>query len=814
MSQERERQAVAELEAAVAQEQTAVLQDIQSSGSYHVITQTSATATMTARALPVSSSTAPDESIDLDFDGIPGASVSMPASLASFLSFGKPRAIMVTAFNMSATDAASGMTQAKAMMAIDVFSLSSQAKISGLSGFAEPMRFTLATAGIEDQGGSNGQVLQCAYWDEGHGEWSFEGVTTVPAQDGSGLSCTTTHLSLFGAILAELEAVFVCSNAEILEPESLSRIIEEADWLLRPTAIFVVIVVLLHLGLLGVALYYDYRDKEDIWTDQFFITKDASFAKDQKSGIMDRIFENCHDLKMMKVKADEPWRNVRTKRSPVGIVVTWLASRFLVVMTRYNVAAEHSIDSQTLVFVEARVQKKHNKMKKTKTMMPSRSPRSMSSPCSILSSTAHDGATCVQDKDSDAQRSRDHLSSLHSFMWHSSHDMHKQLHDGPSLFKQFLVLFIALQPLSVILHRAVLAPRGVRALLQMSKSFGAMCASGLFFVLSNSAQSHAADPRCSAQGALGSIVRQITVGLASTLISGLPVVILAALQTREMTYVQDDEVGQKKLRRWQILTYVLWVVGSVYSAFCVVYVFSFLANVSKEDCNKWGVSAFIALLQSLFLQPIILAVVMSVAVKIAVKLPGAEEGSKELLQKALCGHNGVQKADSSQTEQAGDVKEMPRIALNGAEHQRNKTIAAHKTMLTEEVCMAPSACTLMSDASYNETSTTHASCEKKIYITIEDGADRSKAEAAASVLSKTDVCKGRNTFILEDETSWLEDRSAFTLEEPEEFMDEFEATLEGKIKAKLEKFGETGRRPHATLPAAPIPELLTHCQDI
>ena len=40
----------------------------------------------------------------------------------------------------------------------------------------------------------------CAYWDEEAHRWSLEGVRTLRTEQGY-LSCETTHLSIFGAVV-------------------------------------------------------------------------------------------------------------------------------------------------------------------------------------------------------------------------------------------------------------------------------------------------------------------------------------------------------------------------------------------------------------------------------------------------------------------------------------------------------------------------------------------------------------------------------------------------------------------------------------
>ena len=87
---------------------------------------------------------------------------------------------------------------------------------------AKPMSIRLFT---------NSSAASCAFWDEENAIWSARGLSRLSFEDGVGLLCQTTHLTLFGAVLDAFLRVLQCSTAsEVFSSEGFQNI-GRGEWL-------------------------------------------------------------------------------------------------------------------------------------------------------------------------------------------------------------------------------------------------------------------------------------------------------------------------------------------------------------------------------------------------------------------------------------------------------------------------------------------------------------------------------------------------------------------------------------------------------
>lgn len=110
--------------------------------------------------------------------------------------------------------------------------------------FEEPLELVL-------QGTADPKAV-CVFWDEQAGDWSKEGVQRV-SSDPSKLVCSTTHLSIFAAIIEAIEDTFSCSQAAAIFSSEGFRSLFSGDWWSRFPAMlnwmsFVLGAVILYLA--------------------------------------------------------------------------------------------------------------------------------------------------------------------------------------------------------------------------------------------------------------------------------------------------------------------------------------------------------------------------------------------------------------------------------------------------------------------------------------------------------------------------------------------------------------------------------------
>lgn len=121
-----------------------------------------------------------------------------------------------------------------------------------------PLNFTMPITDANATGD-----LTCVYWDEQQDAWSSQGVMTVSAAGGS-VRCSTTHLSLFAAIIRVVVTTLVCSNAAaIFSLEGLQSLLKW-QWAVQAPAIIQWVTLLAGLCLVFAAKRMDQRYMEHV----------------------------------------------------------------------------------------------------------------------------------------------------------------------------------------------------------------------------------------------------------------------------------------------------------------------------------------------------------------------------------------------------------------------------------------------------------------------------------------------------------------------------------------------------------------------
>lgn len=122
--------------------------------------------------------------------------------------------------------------------------------------FEEPLELFL-------QGTADPKAV-CVFWDEQAGDWSRAGVQRV-SSDPSKLICSTTHLSIFAAIIEAIEDTFSCSQAAAIFSSEGFHALFSGDWWSRFPAMlnwmsFVLGAVILYLAHRADGMHADVLD--------------------------------------------------------------------------------------------------------------------------------------------------------------------------------------------------------------------------------------------------------------------------------------------------------------------------------------------------------------------------------------------------------------------------------------------------------------------------------------------------------------------------------------------------------------------------
>jgi hypothetical protein len=347
------------------------------------------------------------------------------------------------------------------------------------------------------------------------------------------------------------------------------------------------------------AFHLDRRYRRLNWSDNDFLSSDTDF-KSEKKRACQSIFEGIEHARAI---LDRFLDIRRTMYSPAGFLI-WKLVVYVVVQTAiYNNAVAMKTSKQTMQFVKIREMKRVQRQQKRRqnesdlNLAPNSDPMVFESECS----------------------------KLHSSITKSLEVKAAEVRTKRSFASHVLVFMKAFHPWYAVEMHNIQSPCAVRALCQMIKIFGAMFVSALFFSASGGAMDKSSDPECSPEGFWASARRNIAVGIISTLISSIPLFVLLRLHQREIIVLESDKAKKKILRRWCVQDGVLWIVGVAYAVLCVLFVASFLANVTSKDSLKWLLSAITSIIKTALVIPLLLACFFAFCFANASKLPGIQD---------------------------------------------------------------------------------------------------------------------------------------------------------------------------------------------
>lgn len=160
------------------------------------------------------------------------------------------------------SDAEGISVQVAAAMVIEISTLAGRG--INVSGLDTPIEFSMPAPYADG--------LTCAFWNEERAEWSTEGVIVDESSAlGDPIKCATWHLSLFGAIFIGIAETFACSQFNLLNAESVSRVWKD-DWLRSPGSIlFFSLLLIMAFAFAAAAILDRKRSKAQRWSVEYFL---------------------------------------------------------------------------------------------------------------------------------------------------------------------------------------------------------------------------------------------------------------------------------------------------------------------------------------------------------------------------------------------------------------------------------------------------------------------------------------------------------------------------------------------------------------
>eukprot|EP00928_Gymnodinium_smaydae_P042176 TRINITY_DN2843_c0_g2_i2.p1 TRINITY_DN2843_c0_g2~~TRINITY_DN2843_c0_g2_i2.p1 ORF type:complete len:645 (-),score=36.14 TRINITY_DN2843_c0_g2_i2:94-2028(-) len=436
----------------------------------------------------------------------------------------------------------------------------------------EPIRFTLPRAAR-----SVGEET-CAFWDEELQVWSNRGMSTGPVnltQLGP-LVCTTTHLTLFGAVIGEFKHLIVdaittvsCSNVEaILSEKAFRAIIHNSSWLTSwPAVALSAFTLLCMLAMVNAG-------KRDADNDP------------QEHALMRS--ENAPSVgRKMAANASGPsfcCKAVCRAFRLVTWILDWLAMGIPSLLQ--SILYDGFIDVSTQMISHC-----------IRMILAYEANVSQDTLCFLAEMTPETGEEAQE---------QERLQS------HGQRVAEEFL--GMCALRRVLLIFPSVNPWMTSCQVCAYSSCASRCAVVVSKLFGAFAASAAFASASGNALSSDSDASCAKrEGVLAHVARTLAVAVVAEVVSGKFCLCLEVLGQRSIVRRRcwDDAAKLWQRRIWRLKRYMFYTVWFSHFSFCFVFVIAFIANVNSMSGMELLYTCATANLIESILKPLIISVALS-----------------------------------------------------------------------------------------------------------------------------------------------------------------------------------------------------------
>lgn len=545
----------------------------------------------------------------LEFN-VPGDSVaaaSIPASVLEAL--GGDVILLLSEHGPGSLDSLAVTGQVLATAPISLTAYSSDGEVRReVQRLSEPIRLTLAP----------NRTGRCAFWDEARGSWSAAGMTQVD-HSGPELICETTHLTIFAAIIGELLAIFECSNARVLSMETLERMTSDPfEWLTRPASLLIWAMLGISVIVMFVAKAKDRRMRARLgWDDDLFLTNHEAFDVD-KHKKPETLF---HKIVVARQFLAAP--------SEIGEYIAGECARQATASSR-GICAD---DLKLLVTIHEvdHIAHKHAGCSQ-----------------SVLSVHGKESTPSLQLQSN--KRFRDVVVEQGAALSYETHKVIENfvVHWGGG--RRIVMLFLALHPWLQLTRFHLEISGASRALLIIAHLFGAMAMSAMFFENTGKGTSVDSDAAsCGTEGWRHALVRSVLVGFISTFVSILPVLVLKVSQRRRFQHSLDWDAKTQRRKRccWLCGDIVLWIFGTSYILFCVVFLLAFVSSVNRDTELTFFTSATTSFVKEILISPFVTTTIY-ILIAMVYLLQRSREAGVSQLQKKLIVMTSVMKEAAEQ----------------------------------------------------------------------------------------------------------------------------------------------------------------------
>eukprot|EP00930_Biecheleria_cincta_P067084 TRINITY_DN5346_c0_g2_i1.p1 TRINITY_DN5346_c0_g2~~TRINITY_DN5346_c0_g2_i1.p1 ORF type:complete len:811 (-),score=81.28 TRINITY_DN5346_c0_g2_i1:133-2322(-) len=442
----------------------------------------------------------------------------------------------------------------------------------------------------------------CVFWDASFGDWSEEGVTRLPSQSYD-LSCSTTHLSIFGAIVKTFE----CSNAAALFSHHAMNSISNGKWASSGPSIAMWLTISAFVVFMMFAAWLDRRDSK-MFEDNGYrrsLTGRARFETLRQTS------QSGGTTASQEVREEGPI--LSWCKWVLGIVLELGLTLVEAGVGKFKAVYTALLNAWQAprVIVESAVSEAQSfqlgvNSESVATMRKFEDGLNLSDEAQIII-TSHEvyqlSRVVAQQKDLENNGDR----ALDSFLHRSS-------------AYRFFCLCAALNPVVAMTSFSLYGTHLTRACLFCLRVAGAAAANAIFYDISALPKDMTQDllDRCAKKDSFG-WVSNLVVGITSTLVSDgvmFFLISIRGMQYPELALLDGEEIPlptlEHRIRASQVRGTIFWLILISYSGICFYIVLAFNSSVSERDQEEWLLACFWTLLELLVLECMLGALIMTI----------------------------------------------------------------------------------------------------------------------------------------------------------------------------------------------------------
>lgn len=605
-----------------------------------------------------------------------GMEVTLPSSLLESVGLAEweELAIVVTVLS------ASPVGQDASLRAVGVASLDlgfPSGKLVEVGNLTSPIIFSLPA--------DYSMGMRCAFWDKG--DWSTEGLevseTSVPDAP---IVCSTTHFTVFAAILEGFVATFECSQLSLLNAEALAQVVRGKWYTNVGSILFFILVGVLSMTFV-IAAYLDWRRAQWFtWTTEFFLLpldmvphrrnsrievpqsslciccpgSDASVTclketafKNALDEILSEWFSYFADLRSF---LESIWSGLDIRSvlaCNISAMREHLASRLLSVSARHLAATSTGLSDDVIKFVlededflhvVAELHSRSREQEDANAMASQASQASNDSPqrCQTVQSelwvvralTAGPQISAAVWKT--ARCREDAWKALQEEVTENL-PQHVSRHSWRALPQVMLDLFRGINPVGTTLAISIFASCKMRALMLIVEVSGSLLVTSLFFTATGTVRGKGrSNAKCQddeLQSQLSyQVGRCLAIAVGAVVVSWIPVAFLGSLRTVGFKKFESEgcHEWQRQLRIWAVQDRLVWICGSLYIAACLLFTVTFLANIGPEDHEQFTLAAVVSFLQDAFILPMGLSLFLPLTAQLFLSCHGSREDHDQI----------------------------------------------------------------------------------------------------------------------------------------------------------------------------------------